>query len=251
MAENNGNDRNQCRHVSMGLVPHGANDDAYLNTLNKINLTPLPSKNSIIEDLDDKYLTLQLLRIIAPNSQFNANIRNRQGHGAYNNRMVQMTYLRMYLCRIVSTVPSRSSEVVYIMQNGTSNSRIWSKCLDLRDNGTVTIGTIFRMISPNLINQEIGGIPLLKADQPSIPETPINSNVEGDKYHAFKINGALLTISKTKVCETSCGVFFAINREEMKMSNQLPVDSLTCLAIDQNLPSHTKLPLKPWTQIKL
>ena len=216
MAENDGNDRNQRRRVGMGLVPHGAIDDAYLNTLNEINLTPLLSENSIIEDLDDKYLTLQLLRIIAPNSQFSATIRNRQGRGAYNNRTVQMTYLRMYLCRVVSTVPSRSSEVVYIMQNGTSNSRIWSKCLDLRDNGTVTIGTIFRMISPNLIDQEIGGIPLLKADQPSmvmrppaaLPETPINSNVEGDKCHAFTINGALLTISKTKVCETSCGGFF-------------------------------------------
>jgi hypothetical protein len=208
--------RHQRLRLEVALDPHLAVDEDYLSELHEIDLTQLLSENSIIDDLDDRYLTLQLLRIIAPNNQFNANIRNRQGRGNYGNRIVQMTYLRMYLCRIVSSVPSRSSEVVYIMQNGTSNNRIWSKCLDLRDNGTLTIGTIFRLVSPNLVDQEIGGIPLIKADQPSmvmrpptiLPETPINAHVEGDKCHAFTVNGATLHLSKTKVCETSCAGFF-------------------------------------------
>ena len=80
--------------------------------------------------------------------------------------------------------------------------RLFHRYLLLRDNGTVTIGTLMRIIAPHPIIQEMQGIPLVFSYVPYlIMKTPtvfpnyiINNDIEGNKYGVAILNNTTLGI---------------------------------------------------------
>ena len=100
----------------MELESHTAGNtisQRYLNSLSEISVHELLADNNDVEDLDSRYVTLQLLRIITQNANANAVVKNRF-HKGYNNRQTQnVQYSRLYLCRVVSDYSSENSSVMW------------------------------------------------------------------------------------------------------------------------------------------
>ena len=58
------------------------------------------------------------------------------------------------------------------MESKNSNKCMFDKNVELRDNGVISIGTFFQIISPHTIENKMrGDIPLLKTDIPLIVMT--------------------------------------------------------------------------------
>ena len=99
------------------------------------------------------------------------------------------------------------------MQSSRANERLWATYIDQRDNGLLTIGSVFQLVSPCLIiTDEIGGIPVLQSEKPailmryplSLQKVPIDNNIQGDKCLAFTLTNTKLLIGCTSVVETTC-----------------------------------------------
>ena len=212
----------------------------YLNSLSEISVHELLADNTDIEDLDGRYVTLQLLRIITQNANANAVVKNRFNKG-YNNRQTQnVQYSRLYLCRVVSDYPSENSSVMYVMQNKDDNVKLWRRYTDLRDSGYLTIGSIFRMVHPQPIDKEIGGIPLLVAEASAIvnipPKSlrtcPINRSIAGDQCLAYTLNNKEIRVLSFNVVETGCGGYFCDKQRAHELKAKTDIkNTCGCFAV--------------------
>ena len=212
----------------------------YLNSLSEICVHELLADNTDIEDLDGRYVTLQLLRIITQNANANAVVKNRFNKG-YNNRQTQnVQYSRLYLCRVVSDYASENSSVMYVMQNKDDNVKLWRRYTDLRDSGYLTIGSIFRMVHPQPIDKEIGGIPLLVAEASAIvnipPKSlrtcPINRSIAGDQCLAYTLNNKEIRVLSFNVVETGCGGYFCDKQRAHELKAKTDIkNTCGCFAV--------------------
>ena len=99
--------------------------------------------------------------------------------------------------------------IYYIMINYKHNRRLFHRYLLLRDNGTVTIGTLMRIIAPHPIIQEMQGIPLVFSYVPYlIMKTPtvfpnyiIKNDTEGNKSGVVIFNNTTLGILRTQAIQ--------------------------------------------------
>ena len=116
-------------------------------------------------------INVQILRIIVHNphvqngSSVQAYSRGRFG-GAV--RPSSMPYTRLLLCRVFSE--KDGNLLVYIMESPSlnKNSNLWLNNVELRDNGVITIGTVFRVISSLPISNYLrGDIPLIESHHPN------------------------------------------------------------------------------------
>jgi len=200
----------------------------------------LLADNTDIEDLDGRYVTLQLLRIITQNANANAVVKNRFNKG-YNNRQSQnVEYSRLYLCRVVSDYTNDNSTVMYVMQNKEDNVNLWRRYTDLRDSGYLTIGSIFRMVHPQPIDKEIGGIPLLVAEASAIvnipPKSlrtcPINRSIAGDQCLAYTLNNKEIRVLSFNVVETGCGGYFCDKQRAHELKAKTDIkNTCGCFAV--------------------
>ena len=55
------------------------------------------------------------------------------------------SFVRIFLCRDVSSVEGR---VCYIIEGSNQNLKMWSRFLELRDNGSLTIGSYIAVLNP-------------------------------------------------------------------------------------------------------
>ena len=212
----------------------------YLNSLSEISVHELLADNNDVEDLDSRYVTLQLLRIITQNANANAVVKNRF-HKGYNNRQTQnVQYSRLYLCRVVSDYSSENSSVMYVMQSKDDNVKLWRRYTDLRDSGYLTIGSIFRMVHPQPIDKEIGGIPLLVAEASAIVNIPpkslrtcaINRSIAGDQCLAYTLNSKQIKVLSSYVVETGCGGYFCDKQRANELKARTDIkNTCGCFAV--------------------
>ena len=137
-------------------------DDETMDRINEVNIDELEGDNHLFLNLNRVYVDVQLLRLITPNSSQKAVI-----YGARrrtNNQ--EVIFSRLLLCRIHSEQNYNiGSKLIYLMESKNSNKCMFDKNVELRDNGVISIGTFFRIISPHPIENKMrGDIPLLKTD---------------------------------------------------------------------------------------
>ena len=129
--------------------------------------------------------------------------------------------------------------LVYIMESPSlnKNSNLWLNNIELRDNGVITIGTVFRVISPLPISNYLrGDIPLIESHHPVIvlKQPPSyhsilpSENLQGESSRAFILNGAMLSCSAYSCEKTKCGGSFC-DRQRLNEWNT-PVGTCGCYA---------------------
>ena len=116
-------------------------------------------------------LVAQILRIIV----HNPNIQNSNAQTYTRPRGLgpvcpsSMPYQRLILCRVFSE--SEGHLLFYMMESPSlnKNSNLWLNNVELCDNGVITVGTVFRIISPLPASNYLrGDIPLIETHQPVI-----------------------------------------------------------------------------------
>ena len=128
-----------------------------------INITTLESSERI--NLQNRYIDLQLLRLICGANTGNATTFNRRTRVS-----AQTHFKRLYLLRVVNiTEPQDHDKLVYIMETTTKNKYFWTDNTNNRDNGNVTIGSFIRVQVPHKITQYMrNDIPMINSDWPFI-----------------------------------------------------------------------------------
>ena len=117
------------------------------------------------------------------------------------------------------------------------NSNLWLNNVELRDNGVITIGTVFRIICLLPVTNYLRGeIPLIEShhpviilQQPKSYNTIIPSdNLQGKSSQVFALNGAFLSCTAYSCKKTKCGGSFC-DRQRLNEWNA-PVGTCGCYA---------------------
>ena len=152
-------------------------------------------------NINRSHITIQVIRNITPrNGSNSASIRYYQ-----RNVQQQLTFTRIYMCRY-------KDELCYLMINREQNKRIFHRDLQLRDNGTVTIGTFMRVLAPHPIERTMQDIPMIRSDSPAVvlqtpsiyDSYPVNFDIEGNGSGVAVLNGANVSVARTFVTQTTC-----------------------------------------------
>ena len=159
-------------------------------------------------------IVLQLIRIVSGSS-------DNRSHGSFTyykraqkDRSMNATYSRMFLFR---EVKSGIGQVVYIIEGKYLNERLWIRNPQLRDNGTITIGTYIAVINPEPIVNMLGNeIPLLETRAsacilqmpPMLIPICINPSLPPNVTRAFVLNGVKLSNLATNFESTGCSGLF-------------------------------------------
>ena len=162
------------------------------------------------------FLEVQLLRIISP-----MNLTGVNGAYIYANRNRnknngnQTHYTRLFLLRVHSN--DEGNKLLYLMETRNQNRDLWKMNVEHRDNGMLTIGTIFRILAPRPVESfMVGDIPLVVSKFPCIlMETPskfkevkVDNQVEGNGAFAFVSKEMTLELSGLTPVTTSCSGLF-------------------------------------------
>ena len=145
------------------------------------------------------YIDVQLICLIIPNDKGQkANIYEAQGRGGGNNQDVYFSQL--FLCQIhLNNFLTENLRLLYLMEATNLNNMLFDRNFELHNNGTITIGTYFRVVFPLPIekNNMKGDIPLVNMQTPidvmhpplTIPQIPVNNQVQGNTSRmAFVFN---------------------------------------------------------------
>ena len=102
------------------------------------------------------FFECQILRIIAPSNipgtSYAWNYYNRSRNLQNGN---SINYSRLFLVRVYSE--TEWHRLCYILESCTHNTSRWNNNVKLRDNGVLSIGTDFRILSPLLIGSLMAG----------------------------------------------------------------------------------------------
>ena len=177
----------------------------------QVRLQTLLNEDAAIHHLDYKYIDLQLLRLIVPAPQSTANTYQRKKSGNNNS---QTTYSRLLLCKVHSPRHLEDhNQVVYIMEARNMNTNLWSRNVNHRDNGSISIGSIIRVCCPRPVDNFMrGDIPLMVTHNPvfllkypsKIATMQIDPEIGSNTSLAFVHNGTSLQIYYTSVLKTQC-----------------------------------------------
>ena len=176
------------------------------------------SGNEIFQNnvnLNRQFINAQMLRIITPTRDMKAQlyaIRSRRNNRS-NASSSEANFSRIYLLRIISeTNISDHGRLFYLLESKNSNATLFNRNIDFRDNGTITIGTIVRVVGPQAIETRMGDIDMVKTPNPLIvmqrparlPTFAINSEIQANQSMAFCLNERILNVNQTYVVQTSC-----------------------------------------------
>jgi hypothetical protein len=216
--DDNPRDRQRQRRFQalLALDPN-LDGSALMNRLTPISLSTLMSEHMEHMSLDLNFIELQLMRIIVPN-------RANGTHSAYvyanrnrnRNQANQVHYSRLFLFRVVNE--REANKLCYVMEARNANTCLWERNVELRDNGTITIGTIVRVLAPLPIKKLMSGdLPMLETPYPvvvmlypsrGLPPVVINPEIQGNNHLAFSLEACHLRINRTSPEETTCGGLF-------------------------------------------
>jgi len=167
------------------------------------------------------FIDVQILRILvqprgANGSNYAYTYANNRGRNNNRSQTSQVNYTRLILVRIMNK--TESDRIAYIMEAKGTNQELWHRCIELRDNGTVTIGTVLRLMSPRPVqNFMANNVPLLCSHYsalilkrpPIFLSVGIKQQVETNASFAFCENFTQVSISPVfQACRTSCSGLF-------------------------------------------
>ena len=213
----NGNNRQvRARLSQQGLEP--LNTELRLSMMmtrtNFISVNELLSENVAAIPRNTK-MDLQLLRVIA-NSNTGSTLGPARVYGKNNrNQSSSINYSRLFLCRVVSA--EEGDVLVYLMESKNSNKNLWKRFPGYRDDGTITIGTMIRILSPEPIkNMMANQICMIETRMPAIimkhPREmiafPVRESIPGNESKAFVLNDCQLRICSTMPEDTRCSGLF-------------------------------------------
>lgn len=222
---NQGNGQPPTQQIRSSLQPF---DSQLLNHIifrspnfTEVSLSILKSDNAIENRLNFKYIDLQILRLIT-SSQAGANVYSRKRIQTSSN---SMKFSRLILCRVHSQrYPEDNHQLVYVMEARNQNSNMWSKNVNHRDNGAISIGSFIRFPCPLSISAFMrGDIPMMKSHMPCILlKTPsrirtiaINEEIEANSSQALVYNGTQLAVNYSAPVKTSCSGNFCDRQRVM------------------------------------
>ena len=191
-----------------------------------ISLKLLESDDADEEDLNARYLDLVLLRVINPaSSGGNVNIYKKQKTGSQST----VKYTRLFLLKIHAPLyPDQNKRLVYMFVNRTSNRTIWNNNINNRDNGNITIGCFFRVISPSpIIDFLRNEVPVLLTNNPLILlkpplvmiPVPMTDRIESNESLGFVLIKCSVTSMQHTVIATKCGGCFCDRQRVMDWMN--------------------------------
>ena len=215
------------------------------NLLNKSIVTRLQpvlisklSEESIDgENLNLNYIDAKMLRVIAPSPTSTSAY-------TYSSKMRQQKntnhihYSRLLLLKIYSAKSNtENSRLCYIMEARNTNTSLWDRNVELRDNGILTIGTYLRILAPKPITKMMSGdIPMIETQFPVIVMKPpsvnmdsivIDYEIQGNNALAFfqnQSNSLSIVLHQKKL---HVPVYFAIDREFMIGWDKEVADAIT------------------------
>ena len=100
------------------------------------------------------------------------------------------------------------------MESKNSNQCLFNKNVELRDNGVISIGTYFPIVTPLPIENKMrGDIPLIKTHYPLIvmkrpilkDSIPIRKEIGNHSSMAFVLVGMKIKINRSTPIKTTCG----------------------------------------------
>ena len=193
-------------------------EDALLNSqmitrTREISIATLSSNEVFTMNMNRNYIDVQLIRIITPRKEQKAYLYSlRSGRKGGNSK--ETNFSRIFQCRVYSAMNSgEHQKIIYLMESKNTNNNMFERNLDFRDNGTITIGTFLRVISPEAIEEYMNGdIPLIRTPcslivlkRPiSMPTVSVNYEVQTDQSLSFCLNNRILNLNKTLVVSTTC-----------------------------------------------
>lgn len=181
---------------------------------------PVTLHNLLSEDIrriDRKgRIDLMLQRVVANGKQNSNNyqIRTYNARGAKRNESTT-NYSRLFLFSVFSG--NERGSLVYMMEAKNTNEKLWKRNVCHRDDGTISIGTIIRVMHPLPIEKILpDGIPCLTTRFPAIvmkpppifPEAHIDMSVTGGRSMAFALTNCEVEVLSTVPEETGCSGHF-------------------------------------------
>ena len=188
-----------------------------------------------LRDIDSlrtvNYIDVQILRIIvqprgANNQAFTYS--NNRGRPGARRQVNQINYSRLFLIRIHNH--SEGDRVAYMMESKSTNQVLWNRNIEYRDNGTVTIGSIIRILSPRPVDGFMpNNVPLITTQFPVVVMTRsksllsigIKNLVEQNASFAFCQNHIKVSLSPVfYAVRTTCSGLFCDRQRLNDWSNE-------------------------------
>ena len=177
----------------------------------EVSLSVLKSEDAIRHRLNFKYIDVQLIRLITSN-QCGASVYSKRRLNIVHQNSMKFT--RLILARVVSSLhPDENIQLVYIMEARNQNQNLWSKNVNHRDSGAISIGSIIRVPCPLPIDIYMRcDIPMIRSQFPAIllrsparlGSVAINESIESNTSLAFVYNGTQVTINLSVPLKTTC-----------------------------------------------
>ena len=206
----------------MTMIPMDQVCMQWFDKLKRMDLRDLTSPDTSLldnfsdeddDELDSKFLDLQLLRVITHDNSSESGTARYVRRNQKNGQISDVKYTRMFLCRIISESGPDSMKVVYIIQGRESNQKLFDRHANQKENGALTIGTIFRVWNIMPVENMIGDINCLNIlgnaiimKTPSrLVDCPINPGIKNDTTWAFTLNDAKIRCRRFTAVASSCG----------------------------------------------
>ena len=173
--------------------------------------------NNIQEIVRNGRIDLMLLRCIAngKHGQTNYMVKQYAARGGNKNNCSNSNYSRLFLFKVMNA--TEPNALVYMMESENQNKKLWGRNPTLRDDGTIAIGTIIRVLNPLPVESIMpDGIPSLVTrfaavilqNPRKILHVPINDALAGNNSLAFALNNCKVSIIASTPEETGCAGCF-------------------------------------------
>ena len=210
----------QRQRVNTRLIPHDGSliQRPIMTRLQEVLIEELLSETVQDRNQDRYYLEAQIMRVIAPNNANNSAFvyGNRSSRGGRNSS--QVNYSRLFLLRVHCVDHEmENGRLFYLMEARSTNTSLWERNVEFRDNGVISVGAIIRIIAPQPITSMMNGdIPMVQTPFPVIamkfpltyPVVTVNQEIQGNVSMAFVQNGIAIAVRKTEPVTTTCSGLF-------------------------------------------
>ena len=208
------NPRNTRQRVGTDLIPLDLNliGSQMMSRTQSVLLSDLLNQD-VTQIKRNGRIDLMLVRCIAngKHGQTNYMVKQYSSRGGSKANCSSSNYSRLFLFKVMNE--TEGNALVYMMEADNQNKKLWGRNPTLRDDGTVAIGTIIRVMNPMPIESIMpDGIPSLVTRFPGvvlrqasiISQVPINDSLTGNNSLAFALNNCQIQILSSTPEETGC-----------------------------------------------
>lgn len=182
------------------------NDEIEIENFNQL------TSSEPMEDSDLKYLNLQLLKIKYKKNM--GQLQTRYKYGQKNQQTNNISYERLFTCRVVnSRDPSESNRVVYMIQKSKGANSGFLEEDGTYKNHKFTIGCFFRVPDIEPVTEYFGENAVIVSNTQAhicqfpeeVASVPIDPSPIADVMYAFTANNCNLQFLSLTPLETTCG----------------------------------------------